>query len=386
MSGYVPDGCAGGFTRSFEVFASLVAELEAPGGRTWTHSEVEDHLVKRSRELMRQLYQDRLDVQAAGEECRTDVVGADLVARTRVEQGHRRPLTTVFGSVTVTRKAYRAPGAANLHPLDRVLNLPERRRSDGLAKLAVIESARGSFDGAIEAIRRATGVTVGKPQLLSLVERAAVDVTDFYAARRPGPSPDSDPLVMTGDGKGIRMRPEALREGTRKAAAGNKLATRLSPGEKPGRKRMAELGAVYDITPAPRTATDVIKTPRADPPTGRRGPVARGRWLTASVTDDIPAVIAATFDEANRRDPRHTRTWIALVDGNAQQIAAIGDQAAQRGVSVTILIDFIHVLEYIWAAAWSFFEPGDPDAEAWVATPRVFVPGSGAGGQVGLGA
>jgi hypothetical protein len=36
-------------------------------------------------------------------------------------------------------------------------------------------------------------------------------------------------------------------------------------------------------------------------------------------------------------------------------------------VNVTVLIDLIHVLEYLWKAAWSFFEPGDPDAETWVA-------------------
>ena len=32
-----------------------------------------------------------------------------------------------------------------------------------------------------------------------------------------------------------------------------------------------------------------------------------------------------------------------------------------------IVCDFIHVLEYLWKAAWSFFETGDPDAEEWVA-------------------
>jgi hypothetical protein len=26
------------------------------------------------------------------------------------------------------------------------------------------------------------------------------------------------------------------------------------------------------------------------------------------------------------------------------------------------------VLEYLWKAAWSFYDPGDPDAEEWVAT------------------
>ena len=31
----------------------------------------------------------------------------------------------------------------------------------------------------------------------------------------------------------------------------------------------------------------------------------------------------------------------------------------------------MHVLEYAWKAAWSFFEKGDPDAEAWVAVQAV---------------
>ena len=79
-----------------------------------------------------------------------------------------------------------------------------------------------------------------------------------------------------------------------------------------------------------------------------REPQARGKWLTASVTDDIPAVIAAAFDEAERRDPQHKREWVVLVDGNNTQIEAVTAEAAARGVTVTIVIDFIHVLEYLW--------------------------------------
>ncbi len=67
------------------------------------------------------------------------------------------------------------------------------------------------------------------------------------------------------------------------------------------------------------------------------------------------------------RDPGRERTWIALVDGNKQQIEVIAAEAARCGATVTILIDFIHVLEYQWQAAWSFFETGDPDAVEWVA-------------------
>jgi len=44
----------------------------------------------------------------------------------------------------------------------------------------------------------------------------------------------------------------------------------------------------------------------------------------------------------------------------------IQDQAAQRGITITILVDFIHVLEYLWKAAWCFCPPRDPAAEDWV--------------------
>jgi hypothetical protein len=269
--------------------------------------------------------------------------------------------------------AYRAPDAENLYPADGVLNLPAHKHSHGLRRLAAIESARGSFEQAASAVERATGVRVGKRQVEALAQAAVADVDSFYAHQRPGPRPDPDLLVLTADGKGIQMRPEALREATRTASAGrqHKLATRLSPGEKTGRKRMAELGCVYDATPVPRTPADIIAGPGTRKNPTRRGPVAGGKWLTASVTDDIPVVIAQVFDEAARRDPHQQRTWVALVDGNRTQIEAIQAEAARRGRTVCIVVDFIHVLEHLWKAAWTFFYPGDPDAETWVATQAV---------------
>ncbi|MDQ6745942.1 MAG: ISKra4 family transposase, partial [Actinomycetota bacterium] len=72
------------------------------------------------------------------------------------------------------------------------------------------------------------------------------------------------------------------------------------------------------------------------------------------------------FAEAERRDPDHQRTWIALVDGNNHQIDRIKAEAKSRKVNVTIVIDLIHVLEYLWSAAWCFYQEGDPDAETWV--------------------
>ena len=35
-------------------------------------------------------------------------------------------------------------------------------------------------------------------------------------------------------------------------------------------------------------------------------------------------------------------------------------------MKVTIVVDLIHVLEYVWDSAWCFFKEGDPAAERWV--------------------
>jgi len=71
-------------------------------------------------------------------------------------------------------------------------------------------------------------------------------------------------------------------------------------------------------------------------------------------------MIASAFDEADRRDPQRVRQRVFLADGNKQQITAIGAQAAERGLKVPVLIDYIHV-SYIGKAATAL-HPGDPVA------------------------
>lgn len=358
-----PDACAFGESRA--CFEDVVGWLEGTDAGSLSHGELEHVLDRRGRELLRRLLQDHLDLRAQREE-RVEVVDVDGIAHGSVEAGHTRQLATVFGAVTVERLAYRHRRSSNLHPADGALNLPVERHSHGLRRVAVIESTRGSFEDAADAIERATGVVVGKRQVEELAAKAAIDVDEFYTASAPGPGEPDDVLVLSADGKGIVMRPDSLRPATQKAAAETttKLESRLSKGEKRNRKRMAEVGAVCDVTPVPRRPIDVLATGDGhDPPPAPR---AKAKWLTASVVEDASEVVARVFDEAERRDPNHQRTWVALVDGNNHQIDRIHAEAKARNVRITIVVDLIHVIEYLWGAAWCFFTEGDPDAETWV--------------------
>lgn len=356
------------FAASHDIFETLVGWLGHAEAAALSAAELEERLQEQSREVFRQLFADYLELRARDEPRLSLVVNAQAMTHGAVEVGHTRPLATVFGEVEVRRLAYRKRGCPNLYPADAGLNLPSEKQSHGLRKLAAVEGSRGSFDEAVQAIARATGQKVGKRQVEDLAALAAVDFESFYATRLPPPGTAHDLLVLQVDGKGIVMRPDALRPPTAKAAAKarHKLTTRLSKGEKRNRKRMAELGAVYDTTPVTRSSADIFPANDTERQAAKDGPTATNKWLVASVVQDAATVIARVFDEADRRDPKHTRTWVALVDGNVHQIDRIKAEAKARNVNVAIVCDLVHVVEYLWKATWSLHPEADPAAEQWV--------------------
>ena len=128
---------------------------------------------------------------------------------------------------------------------------------------------------------------------------------------------------------------------------------------------MAETGCVFDVIAAeqPRTPEQVM---RPGPGSPANVPRAVNRWYACDITAGRDVTIGKVFAEADRRDAGHQRTWIALVDGDIYQLGLFQAAAAARGITLTIVVDFIHVLEYLWQAAWCFHAPRDPAIEDWV--------------------
>ncbi|MCI5211361.1 MAG: hypothetical protein D3910_21835 [Candidatus Electrothrix sp. ATG2] len=60
--------------------------------------------------------------------------------------------------------------------------------------------------------------------------------------------------------------------------------------------------------------------------------------------------------------------WVVLIDGQTDLIRQVKAQAKKNNVKVTVIQDFIHVVEYIWKAAHVLY-PGKQEAgkrEEWV--------------------
>jgi hypothetical protein len=347
------------------MLAVLVREVAGPGTAGLPLEELERRVVAGVRALGCAVLQHAVDARAAAEVRLAQVTGADGVPRPQARRG-ARTIVTVLGPVRVRRIGYRAgvAGVRALFPADAVLNLPRRRYSWGLQQLAVLFAQAVSYERARRFVRAATGVSIGKRQLEQIAAEAAADVAGFEPALPPG---QGGPLALSPDAKGVAMLPGALRRrGAR--APGQRVRNfekRRGTGEK-GHKRMAQAGCVFDVAVPgqPRTAEQILcREPGQEPP---QAPRAAGQWYTAGIAGGAAETIAALFGQAGRRDPARARTWIALADGDNHQIRLIQDQAAARGVTVTILIDFVHVQEYLWKAAWCFHPPRDPAIETWV--------------------
>jgi hypothetical protein len=366
VEGYAAGGLAASADAGLAVLVGeltgLVGELAGAGAASF--DEVEQLVLVRGRELLRKVIQHVMDAGAAAEPRLAGVADAAGVPRGRAERGHARTLVSQVGPVVIERMAYRAAGQRNLYPRDAVLNLPPRRYSWALQQLVTGYVLAGAYEQARRFVAAATGVSIGKLQLEQITIEAAADAAGFYPAlaARQGREQPAGPLAVSWDCKGVAMLPGALRRRGAKAP-GQRVRTfgkRRGTGEK-GHKRMAQLGCVFDVDPAPRAAEQVM----AGGP-GKTAPRALRRWYAADIAAGRGQVIGAVLDEAERRDPGHARTWIVLAGGDNHQLEMLRAQAAERGITITVLIDFIHVLEYLRKAAWCFHPARDPAMEAWV--------------------
>jgi hypothetical protein len=367
------------FSSSRRMFEDLVASASSASSLRSGHAEVEAALLNAGRGLLNRLFQDHLDLRSVGER-RVEVVD-ESGTRMSERRASTRKLRMLLGPVIVRRFLYQEPGHAGRAPADAGLRLCDDGFSMGVRREVAQLCAADAYAPAVATLERLTGAHVAQRQAEELARRSAEDVDVFYRNRAVEPAPDDAFLVLSFDAAGIVMRPTSLRPATKKKAEREPVDGRFPPklktGEKPNRKRMAQVGAIYAIAPFVRTPADIIGelnslatdgSGTAAPRPARPRPA--NKRLRASVTRSCSEVIDDVFREALERDPEHQRRWVVLVDGGADQLRAVRRAAMGAGVEIEIIADLIHLIEYLWAAAYCFHAAGSEEARAWV-TQRV---------------
>jgi hypothetical protein len=141
-------------------------------------------------------------------------------------------------------------------------------------------------------------------------------------------------------------------------------------GPKPGRKKMAVVGALYQVDRYRRTPEEVVQAlfrepgaaspeeavPRRAAPEHKR---VRGNLMDPEAATSVgptEAMFAWLVDEARSRAPSEPRPWVVIMDGQPS-LWEEAKQALGEAPRVEIL-DLLHATSHLWDAVHLFHAPG----------------------------
>jgi hypothetical protein len=134
---------------------------------------------------------------------------------------------------------------------------------------------------------------------------------------------------------------------------------------------MATVASVYSIERQVRTAETIMKLQERPK---QAAPKPKNKRVWASLAREPRIVVDEMFQEALQRDPGRKRQWATLIDGSLTQLQNVQDCIERYNLAGTILVlDFIHVLEYVWKAAYCFHAQGTKAAEDWVSKRALLI-------------
>jgi hypothetical protein len=153
-----------------------------------------------------------------------------------------------------------------------------------------------------------------------------------------------------------------------------KLKAKLGTGEKRQQKKEALVGVCYTVDPKPR-APEALAELLVDPETARArrqregtrddAPRAQQVRRVASLVRTKQAVMECIKADAERRDPQHRKPLVVLLDG-ALGLWNLATKLFKEWKRVTFVLDIMHVVGYLWAAANALFGEQSTAGKHWV--------------------
>ncbi len=327
--------------------------------------EVEQGLFKRLLALGYKFQQWFFALLGDGDQGETLTTDAGRVL-SRLPRLHRRPYQSIFGLFELERVVYGTREGQRIEhaPLDARLSLPAGKFSYLLQdwdQALAVESPYQQFN---DVLQRMLGLEQSVASLEQMTRTMAEAVERFWAEQTPVPAARAEQIVvLSADGKGVPMR--------KPAAAPPIAAHQHQKGPKPGRKKMAVVGTVYQVDRYQRTPEAVVQAlfrepgaaaPREEAVPSR--PVPEHKRSRVNLTDPEAATpvgaSAAMFAwltrEARSRDPGELRPWVVIMDGQPSLW-----EEAKRALGETPrveILDLLHATSHLWDAVHLFHAPG----------------------------
>jgi len=287
----------------------------------------------------------------------------------RLEGLRKRNYRSVFGTVILNRAVYGSRQKSKLEciPLDARLQLPEAEQSYVLQEISQFICMEMSYKKAKEALERFLPIKT-TIDTLERITREQSSSVDAYRDIKPEPILDEEGelLIVTADAKGIPIKQELPSEEIKIEDHQFKI------GPKPGRKRMAVVGAIYSIERYIRKPEEIVtalfrdNTSNSEEKSHR--PTPENKEIIAYLDREIDGVVQSASDKTFEY---LSEKAITRLDGTDKEMAFLIDGQPSLwekkkqyfgSRTGTEILDLLHVNGYLWDVA-NLLHPEDKGAQ-----------------------
>ena len=330
----------------------LIALTSGAGEEKLTAYEIEDRLWWSLLNLGLQLLT-LFFVSQHQQEARSQMV--EINGESYAYVGRReRSYWSIFGKLTLKRRAYWRSGQGCVYPLDATLNLPQRQYSYRLQEWASEWSSASAYADVVTHLQSWLGLSIPKKSLQDILSDHAA-YHERYATQLPSPKPITGDsiLVVQADGKGIPMTavhsppPEQRRQAGKTAS------------------KVATVTSIYTLSPAIRSPEAVIHTLLRDDLGEKdqtQGPTPHHKWMAGTLNGQSTA-IEQLEPHIQRYTSEHLSHRVAVCDGDH----GLQNRIREQLPDFTLILDIFHVMGYLWLAADALLGQKHPMRYEWMA-------------------
>lgn len=283
----------------------------------------------------------------------------------------RRSYFSIFGSLSFTRKKlYNKETGQSIYPTDIAMGMPKGKYSYNLQDWIGYSATDTDFRSSVELLNKIFCYSIKEMQSERISNELSEEVEVFYEEKTVSPENEGHYFAAGFDDKGVPILPiDAGREV-------DSNGVRLGKGQKNGVKKSSTVSVTYSFEPNIRTAEDVIaslfkenkydetKIDESLEPKQQ----AQNKHIRAFLSDKKKAMEYG-FENILKRSQDKERNIVVLVDGDRGLEKAIDKTVDAKGIKNRIIfkvLDFIHVVEYLWKAANIYYGEKSPLRTIWV--------------------
>ena len=284
-----------------------------------------------------------------------------------------RPYFSIFGSIRFSRKKfYMTEDKKIFYPADRAMSMPKEEYSYNLQNWIGHSATDTDFRSSVELINQIFEYNIKEMQAERISNKLSEEVEVFYNEQENIPAEKEGVFFAGGfDDKGVPILPA---DANRKVDSNG---VRLGKGQKRGTKKSCTVSVTYSFNPNVRTAEDVVASlfkettnteTENNNPCEPSGTHAKNKHIRAFLSDKQKAMEYG-LDNLPKRSTNKDKNIVILIDGDRGLEKAIDKAIEAKGIQDRVIfkvLDFIHVVEYLWKAANIYYGEKSLQRITWV--------------------